>query len=128
MNGNTRRWPDRMWIVRHGESAGNIARDAANRAGAAFIDISSRDVDVPLSTLGEEQADALGRWFAEMPAECRPTAVVTSPYLRTRQTAEHIVRARGFAADVACVVDERLREKEFGILDRATRFGIEEGF
>jgi len=24
------RWPGRLWIVRHGESAGNIARDAAS--------------------------------------------------------------------------------------------------
>ncbi|MFL5607470.1 MAG: histidine phosphatase family protein, partial [Gemmatimonadaceae bacterium] len=27
------RWPDRLWIVRHGESAGNVARDAAMTAG-----------------------------------------------------------------------------------------------
>ena len=26
------RWPDRLWIVRHGESAGNVARDAAQAA------------------------------------------------------------------------------------------------
>ena len=42
-------WPRRLWIVRHGESAGNVARDAAHRAGLERIDISERDVDVPLS-------------------------------------------------------------------------------
>ncbi len=31
------RWPDRIWIVRHGESAGNVARDAAMDAGQARI-------------------------------------------------------------------------------------------
>ena len=62
------RWPERLWIVRHGESAGNVARDAADAAGPAVIDIAERDVDVPLVALGEEQADALGRWFAELPA------------------------------------------------------------
>ncbi len=56
-------WPSRLWIVRHGESAGNVARDAAMRAGAARIDTDARDVDVPLSALGEHQADAVGRWF-----------------------------------------------------------------
>jgi broad specificity phosphatase PhoE len=113
-----------MWIVRHGESAGNVARDAANASGAAFIDIAGRDVDVPLSALGEEQASALGRWFAEMPSGCRPTAAVASPYLRARQTVDHIVNAGGLAAGAKRVVDERLREKEFGILDRLTRVGI----
>ena len=24
-----RRWPEHLWIVRHGQSAGNVARDAA---------------------------------------------------------------------------------------------------
>jgi biotin carboxyl carrier protein len=27
------RWPERLWIVRHGESAGNVARDQAQAAG-----------------------------------------------------------------------------------------------
>ena len=43
------RWPERLWIVRHGESAGNVARDAAHAAGLSHIDIADRDVDVPLS-------------------------------------------------------------------------------
>ena len=61
------RWPSRIWIVRHGESAGNVARDAAAEAGLAWIDIAERDVDVALSERGHRQAEALGRWFAEMP-------------------------------------------------------------
>ena len=60
------RWPDRVWVVRHGESAGNVARDLADAAGHAEIDIEARDVDVPLSKLGEEQSRALGRWFGTM--------------------------------------------------------------
>jgi probable phosphoglycerate mutase len=67
------RWPERLWIVRHGESAGNVARDAAHAAGLSRIDIAHRDVDVPLSSLGEEQSRALGRWFAALPAGERPT-------------------------------------------------------
>lgn len=49
------RWPDTLWVVRHGESAGNVARDAAYAAGLAVIDIAEREVDVPLSAAGEAQ-------------------------------------------------------------------------
>ena len=121
------RWPDRLWIVRHGESAGNVARDAAQAARLPRIDIGHRDVDVPLSDLGATQSDALGRWFAAMPANARPDVLLVSPYLRARQTAERIIGAGGLAPDASSpTADERLREKEFGILDRLTRYGIEE--
>ena len=117
------RWPERLWVVRHGQSAGNVARDAADAAGLERIDIADRDADVPLSELGHEQARALGAWFAALPAERRPEVVLTSPFVRARQTAEHVAAATG--VDVATfVVDERLREKEFGALDRLTTAGI----
>ncbi|MEO5567042.1 MAG: histidine phosphatase family protein, partial [Gemmatimonadaceae bacterium] len=116
--------PEHLWIVRHGQSAGNVARDAADAAGLPMIDIAERDVDVPLSDLGDEQAAALGRWFAAMPADRRPTTVLTSPYLRARQTAQRVSDAGGLHPDVRTEIDERLREKEFGILDRLTRAGI----
>jgi broad specificity phosphatase PhoE len=61
-----------------------------------------------------------------MPPEARPTAILCSTYLRARQTAELIRQACGTDDDeVTFVVDERLREKEFGVLDRLTRWGIE---
>jgi broad specificity phosphatase PhoE len=121
------RWPQVLWIVRHGESAGNVARDEADAAGLPVIDLAVRDVDVPLSPLGELQAAALGRWFAAMPDDERPGVLLTSPYLRARRTAE-IIRDQGALASDASgmVVDERLREKEFGVLDRLTRVGIQE--
>ena len=119
-----RSWPDRLWIIRHGESSGNIARGMAQAARLPRIDTLGRDVDVPLSGRGEAQAAALGRWFAGQ-AE-RPDVVLASPYLRARQTAELMHAAGGFApAPGDFILDERLREKEFGILDRLTRYGIE---
>ena len=45
------KWPDRLWVVRHGQSAGNVARDRAEAAGLPLIDIATRDMDVPLSAL-----------------------------------------------------------------------------
>ena len=123
------KWPDVLWIVRHGESAGNVARDAAHAAGLPMIDIATRDVDVPLSELGMRQAEALGRWFASRPAAERPTIVLASPYVRAMETARLIREAGGVAPDAAdTVVDERFREKEFGILDRFTTVGIRDRF
>jgi broad specificity phosphatase PhoE len=65
-------WPARLWLVRHGQSQGNVARDAADEAGHHEIDIDVRDVDVPLSELGGKQAEAAGRWFAALPPDERP--------------------------------------------------------
>lgn len=119
-------WPDVLYIIRHGESAGNVAREAALLAGEREIDLHVRDVDVPLSKPGVEQSVALGRWFASLPNDARPNVILTSPFLRARNTAAIVARAAGLNDDAySLVVDERLREKEFGVLDRLTRVGIE---
>ena len=119
------RWPARLWIVRHGESAGNVARDAARAAGLGVIDIETRDVDVPLSQLGHRQAAALGRWFASSAEDDRPEVVLVSPYVRARQTAKAICEAGGSGeAARQPIVDERLREREFGMWDRLTTAGV----
>jgi broad specificity phosphatase PhoE len=120
-------WPQTLWIVRHGQSAGNVARDAAEAAGLALIDIEYRDIDTPLSRLGMDQSIALGRWFRDLPAHERPQVVVCSPYVRARETARLLMEEAGLrhGHEVRLRVDERLREKEFGILDRLTKFGIQ---
>lgn len=89
------KWPEQIWIVRHGQSAGNVARDLAEAGGHHLIDIATRDVDVPLSSLGEQQAHALGVWFGEMPLAQRPNAILCSPYERARETADIIRRHAG---------------------------------
>ncbi len=123
------RWPAKLWIVCHGQSAGNVARDAADAAGLGVIDIGLRDVDVPLSDLGRRQAEALGRWFAALPEDERPEIVLTSPYVRARQTAEAICASGGAVPGArAPLQDERLREREFGLWDRLTTAGVREKF
>jgi probable phosphoglycerate mutase len=117
-------WPSTLWIVRHGESLGNVARDAAMASEVARIDIADRDIDVPLSPLGHEQSRSVGRWFAGLAEDERPEVILSSPYLRAVETASAIVGEAGLD-QVLRSTDERLREKEFGILDRLTRFGIE---
>ena len=123
------RWPERLWIVRHGQSAGNVARDAADAAGLATIDLELRDVDVPLSALGLRQAEALGHWFAALPEAERPEVVLASPYVRARQTAKAICEAGGVTESARQpIVDERLREREFGLWDRLTTAGVRSKF
>ena len=127
--GMERRWPEAVWLVRHGESSGNVARDRAEASGAAMIDIAERDMDVPLSPAGEEQARALGRWLAEQQERDWPCALLTSPYVRARRTAELVLEGAGRThGEVELIVDERLREREFGILDRLTKAGIKERY
>ena len=120
----TPRWPSTLWIVRHGQSAGNVARDAADAARDLRIALDHRDVDVPLSNLGREQARALGEWFAEGQEHGRPQIMLASPYVRAAETARIFRAVGGCDADERICIDERLREKEFGILDGLTRFGI----
>jgi broad specificity phosphatase PhoE len=71
-----RRGPEALWLVRHGESQGNLLREAAERESRHEIGLPTRDADVPLSDRGEEQARAFGRWLAAQPAELRPTTVL----------------------------------------------------
>ena len=122
------RWPQTLWVVRHGQSAGNVARDAAEAEGLPVIDLAWRDIDVPLSELGQAQSRALGQWFARQEPRHQPQVILCSPYLRAQQTAravaEHGQILGGAGAKLR--LDERLREKEFGILDRLTRYGIQQ--
>jgi ribonuclease H / adenosylcobalamin/alpha-ribazole phosphatase len=117
-------WPSVLWLVRHGQSAGNVARDLATAQGHHRIPLTIRDVDVPLSDLGREQAASLGKWFARRGE--LPDVVLASPYLRARQTAEVFRAHGGCEPDEPICLDERLREKEFGILDGLTTKGIAE--
>ena len=115
---------DLGWIglVRHGESTGNVAREHAEATGLDVINIPERDADVPLSPRGEDQARAVGRWLAAVPVDLRPHVVVCSPYLRTVGTAWFATRELDYQP--VQVVDERLRDRELGILDLLTNRGV----
>jgi len=53
-----------------------------------------------------------------------PGVILTSPYLRARETARRFRDAGGANPHEPICVDERLREKEFGILDGLTTAGV----
>lgn len=122
-------WPSTLWLIRHGESAGNLARDAARAAGHDQIVLDQRDADVALSDLGHRQARSVAHYFAAMPQAGRPQVILASPYVRAVQTAEALRSA--LATDdrpLTICRDERLREREFGILDTLTSAGIRSRF
>lgn len=117
--------PVELLLVRHGESLGNVAAAQAVAAGADTIEVDRRDADVPLSALGEAQAAALGGWLREQ-GDPLPDAVWSSPYLRARQTTHLALTAA--ACDVPVRVDERLRDRELGVLDLLTSDGVARRF
>jgi len=59
----------------------------------------------------------------------RPTVVLCSPYVRARETALMMLESAGLELEsLTFNTDERLREKEFGILDRLTKHGIRQKY
>jgi broad specificity phosphatase PhoE len=113
----------RLVLLRHGESEANIAAEEAERTGADRVAVPARDPDVELSTTGREQATAVGTALSGMTEGERPTAVWVSPYRRAQQTAELALAAAGLELPVR--VDERLRDRELGVLDTLTSQGVE---
>lgn len=73
-----------------------------------------------MSATGRTQASALHGYFADMPVDRRPGIAVVSPYLRARQTAE--IALADLPVEVR--VDERLRDRELGVLDLLTARGV----
>jgi broad specificity phosphatase PhoE len=104
-----------LGVVRHGESTANVAAERAEASGLEHIDIDERDADVPLSEAGVAQGRALGAVVARY----RPEVVISSPYRRAVQTAELAV-----AGALSIRLDERLRDRELGVLDLLTRAGV----
>jgi len=118
--------PARLWLLRHGQSEGNVVRDAAHGSDAEVLDIADRDMDVPLSDLGQQQAAGFGQWLGRADPTSHPDVVVASPYRRARDTAAIVINAAGLELPVFC--DERLRERELGMLDLLTSRGVEARF
>ena len=86
--------PTTAFLLRHGQTEMSI--------GKRFSGVS----DPPLTEVGQAQAAAA----AARLAGCGAVAVVSSPLLRTRETARHVADVLGL--DV--VVEEGLRETDFG--------------
>jgi broad specificity phosphatase PhoE len=117
------RWPETLTLVRHGESVGNVANVRAYETKAESLDLAVNDPSVELSELGVRQARALGKRFGDLAADEQPTVVVASPYVRAQQTADHVLATAGLE-HLPREADERLRDREQGMLDRLTWYGV----
>jgi broad specificity phosphatase PhoE len=95
-------------LVRHGQSAANVGASAPQDVG---------DSNIELTELGHAQAEAAG---AELGAGFLHDALIySSPYRRTRQTLDGILRGAGLDGDERphAHEDPRLREVEHGYYD-----------
>lgn len=99
-----------------------MAAAAAHAAGAEVIEVDRRDADVPLSEMGVRQAEAFGAWLRDVDDAVAPEVVWCSPYVRAMQTAQIAVDVSG--RDLSIRVDERLRDRELGVLDLLTTQGV----
>jgi broad specificity phosphatase PhoE len=117
------KWPALLVVMRHAESEANYHRQYLEKISspATHLEISTRDVDVPLTAEGRRQAREAGLYLK---ASTVPPfdAVYVSPYRRTRETADFVLE--GFATHPRPVIEERIREKEFGILEGLTKTGV----
>lgn len=113
-----------LWVVRHGQSAANVAFALAEAEGIAVV-VDGRDADVELSDRGRSEAAGLARWFSALPPDGWPDEVIMSPYRRAQQTFEVLERAvapSGWSPKAR--VDDRLRDREMGILELMTPAAI----
>jgi broad specificity phosphatase PhoE len=108
-------------LVRHGQSLANVALGEANSAGSMEAEVSGRDAEVPLTPLGEEQAAAVGRWLASSSAA--PQVVITSPYLRARETWRIAAAASGLDLP-SPTTDDRLVDRLLGDLELMTKAAV----
>ena len=98
----------RLVLWRHGQTDYNVAGKVQGR------------VDIPLNEAGRAQAASAAPGLAAL----RPTAIVSSPLRRARQTAEALSAVTG--VDVR--IDHGLVERSFGMWEGLGRARIEEGW
>lgn len=112
------KWPEVLVLVRHGQSLFNQEKELINR-GILQTHTQrlrhTRNADLPLSTLGKKQAEATAKWLKREYKEF--DVIFASPFERAEQTARII--ARKFPS-ARFIVEERLREKEVGVIDGLT--------
>jgi broad specificity phosphatase PhoE len=87
------------------------------------LETDGRAKHVELTDLGVKQATAVGRWLAELPADLRPQVVITSPYLRARETWRIAAAASGLELPPS-TTDDRLVDRLMGDLELMTAAAV----
>jgi phosphohistidine phosphatase len=69
----------------------------------AASDVAPSDAERPLTLKGEKQAQTAGRALAELGVQ--PTCILSSPFLRARQTAAILAQQLGFAEPIKVIAE-----------------------
>lgn len=110
------KWPHHLVIVRHGESERNVRKQAARESATTeSFGNGIRDMDTVLTENGTRQAVLTGQLLASL---YQFDVAFSSPYLRAVQTADAILQA--YQAPPLRILEERIRELEFGMVDGLT--------
>jgi len=108
------RLPKKIILVRHGESLGNVEE-------AAYCRIP--DWKIPLTEKGKLQAIQVGLDIKKIIND-EPVAVYCSPYLRTKQTLNEMMKGLEDNPLVIAREEPRLTEQQFGNFQHAQNMNI----
>ena len=92
----------RIYVARHGQTQWN----AENK-------VCGGKIDIPLSAIGEQQAQELAQEAVKHPID----VIISSTMIRAKQTAQAVADAMGLEV----VTDARLVEQDYGIYDGEDR-------
>lgn len=122
------KWPQNIVLVRHGESEYNAERALVRngkRKRYSEKAKNTRNADIELTKNGIEQARATGKFLKNQYKNF--DVVFVSPFRRAQQTAECILEAWG-GKKPRIVIEDRVREKEFGVFHAITREEIKKKY
>ena len=107
------KWPALLVIMRHATTELNLKR--LYQDDEVFIN-ETRDADARLTDAGREEARKTGRYLNQYGSF---DVLYVSPYVRTRDTAGIVLEV--LESKPPLVLEERVREKEFGVLEGMSR-------
>lgn len=118
----TYKWPARLVVMRHAQSEANFHREYLEQSASreTHVTLAHRDADVPLTDEGRRQARAAGACLRDTFGEFH--AAYISPYRRTRATGKLAIES--LDPKPQAVIEERLRERDFGVIESLTRHGF----
>lgn len=116
-----------LLLIRHGQSLANVAFPAADAEDLLEAEVSGRDAEVPLTERGRQQAAAVGEWLRTLAPDRRPQVVITSPYLRARETWRIAAESSGLDLPEPAT-DDRLVDRLMGDLELLTRAAVRQRF
>lgn len=112
---NEFKMPEDLYLVRHGQSVGNLARKnyEENQDESAFLEVFSQihESEYPLTPLGIEQAKLAGAWFKKEGLDCFDRMLVSSNK-RAGQTAKYLN-----LPDAKWMMDFNIRECDGGLFN-----------